>query len=365
MEKRRFLLLLLLLTFAVIVVYGSFHFRDAIFGESRQPDLRVYLHAFDTYERGGDPYEDPGFLYTPAFVALGNAAYRALGTERFVVVYRAACLVGAWLLAWISLRLVRWPWPAQLATAVAIVASPLLANGMGCGNVTLLLAGPLALGLVVAERRPWLGGALTGTVNGWKPLGGAAVLLLGVAERGRRPTREQAIFVVASILTSGLWLLVGLRHLGGMLGKAAGRPEQVTQISFQRAFAELGLTVPPVLVFVAVTIAGGVLVWRYARTHGERVAVALACSAIGLPVVNPNTLLLSLPAQLLALDRAAARWRYAEPPRRRRGLVELVVVAAAILGIHGAEGAVATGELAFPWAGLARLVPLLEVVAIA
>jgi len=213
------------MTFVVIVLGGALRFRADLLDEVPQIDLAVYLRAFATLQAGGDPYQDRWFLYTPAFAVLGNAAYRSLGHERFLLVYRVASLLALWLLTWVSLRTVRWPAPAELAAAVAILVSPLVGNGVGSGNATVLLAGPLVLALAIAERRPWLGGLLAGTVDGWKPLGVTALCVVATPVRGRRwPARAPAIALIVATATSALWLLVGFSVL--LLGSVIALPSR-------------------------------------------------------------------------------------------------------------------------------------------
>src|SRR5262245_19951869 len=76
-----------LLTFLVVFVYGAWHFRDELFAPALQSDLAGYVRAFDRVEAGGDPYGEPGYLYTPLFAVGGNAIYRLLGPQPFVMAF--------------------------------------------------------------------------------------------------------------------------------------------------------------------------------------------------------------------------------------------------------------------------------------
>jgi len=327
-----------------------------------QSDLAGYLRAFDRYAAGGDPYDDPDFLYTPPFVVAGNAAYQALGPRAFVLAFRAAALLGVWVLVWLSLRPVRWPWPAELIAAALVVPSGLTDNGIHCANLTLLLAPLLAGGLLVGAAHPLLGGALAGTVNAFKPLGVTALAVAATPERGRLVGRRARLLAAGTAAVAiAFWLLlVGRRLLPEMLGRARGKPDEGHHLSIHRALYQLGIHVPAVAVFLVVTALGCAIAWRYARTVERRTAIGLAFSAMALPVVNPNTLLLSLPIQALALDRAAMRWRTTSE-RTWRTVAELALVSAAIVGIHGALGAVAFHDLPWPLGGLVTLIPHLEI----
>jgi hypothetical protein len=92
----------------------------------------------------------------------------------------------------------------------------------------------------------------------------------------------------------------------------------------------------------------------------QRTAIGLAFSAMALPVVNPNTLLLSLPIQALALARAATRWR-TTGERTWRTIAELAIVGAAVVGVHGSLGTVAFHDPPWPLGGLVTLIPHLEI----
>jgi hypothetical protein len=342
------------------VALGAWRFRDELFlARTVQSDLAGYLRAFDRLERGASPYDDPNYLYTPAFAVVGNAADRALGARAFVQAFRGGCLLSAGLLVWLSLRQVRWPWPAQLGAASLVVASGLLDNGIHCANATVLLAGPLTAALLLGERHPWPGGAAAGTLNAMKPLAMTALAVVATPARGRRPGRQQLAAAGAAAVAILLWLAVRHDLLPAMLRRSGGLPEQGHQLSLHRALYQLGIHVPAALVFALVTLAACALVWRHATSHGQRVAIGLAASALAVPVVNPSTLLLTLPLQVLALDRAAAAWSAARGDRWRRG-AELALVAAAVVGVHGALGTVAVHDLPPPLGGLVTLIPHLE-----
>ena len=344
-----------------MVVFGGWWYRDELVARGVQSDLAGYLRAFDRYEAGGDPYDDPDFLYTPVFVVVGNAAYQALGPRAFVLAFRAAALLGVWVLVWLSLRPVRWAWPAALVAAALVVPSGLTDNGIHCANLTLVLAPLLAVGLLLGETHPLLGGALAGSVNAIKPLGVTALAVATTPERGRAPRREQVIAAAAAGVAIAAWLLlVGRQLLPEMLSRARGKPEEGHHLSIHRALYQLGIHVPAVVVFAVVTALGCAIAWRYARTVEQRTAIGLAFSAMALPVVNPNTLLMSLPIQALALDRAAARWR-TRSERTWRTVVELTIVGAAVIGVHGALGTVAFHDLPWPLGGLVTLIPHLEI----
>jgi hypothetical protein len=246
--------------------------------------------------------------------------------------------------------------------AALVVPSGLTDNGIHCANLTLLLAAPLAGGLLVGERWPLVGGALAGSVNALKPLGVTALAVAATPERGRPSARRaQLVAAGAAVAALTLWLLlVGRPLLPEMLSRAHGKPEQGHHLSIHRALYQLGIHVPAAAVFLVVTALGCAIAWRYAATVERRTAIGLAFSALALPVVNPNTLMMSLPIQALALDRAAARWR-ATRDRSWRTIAAPAVVGAAVIGVHGALGTVAFHDLPWPLGGLVTMIPHLEI----
>jgi hypothetical protein len=357
---------LLALTGAIVLLACTLRFLPQLLWQGTEVDAETYRHAFDLLRAGSSPYRDPGFLYTPAFAVVGAALRDALGWRALQLGCRWATLAGVWLLAWASLVGNRWPWPAQGAAALAVSLSPLVANGVGCGNVSLLLMGPLMVALRAAERRPLLAGALAGSVNALKPLALPALAVVAVPSRGRRVPAWAWSFAVAAVLAAAGWLPLGLRHLPAMWQRAGGFPDKFFNVSLARGLALLGVPVHAVAVFLAVTAAGLLIAWRIERTLRQRVALGLAASLLALPVISPATFLLSLPVQALALERAwdGVREAGARGGDRRRPLAVLALVAAAVVGIHGAEGGIGAGELGPLVQGLVILLPLAEVAAL-
>lgn len=358
---------LLLLTFVAVMVGGTVRFHSELTSPGVEVDMGIYLRAFDHLEGGGSPYAERGFLYTPAFAVLGNAVRNALGTELFVRACRWATLAGAWLLVWAALAGGRWRWQVQALAALVVIWSPLVANAIGCLNASLAIMGPLLAALQVAEQRPLLAGAVAGTANALKPLGLPALLLAMLPQRGRRLAPwVPRMAAVAGVALTGL-LLLGHRHLPAMWERGEGFPGRIINVSLVRALTILGAPVHGVVVFVAVTLVAAYLTWRWVDDHRTRVAVGAAASVLALPVNSPGSFLLSLPLQALALELASRRVATARRDGRkpRRAIYELALVAAVVIGIHGAEGAVATGELPTWVQGVVTLMPLADVAALA
>jgi hypothetical protein len=348
---------------------GGLRLREHLLLPTAQVDLSFYLHAFELESAGRDPYDEGAFLYPPPFVVAGAALQQALEPRTLLIVYRTACLLGVWVLVWVSLAGTRWSLPAQAMAALAVSLSPLLDNAFGTGNVSPLVIGLLVASLWLALRRPAAGGLALGTLDAFKPMGVSAVLVLATpsssaADDDGLPGPSRGVRLLAARVVAGLlWLLVGRRHLAAWLTRSVGFPDRIINVSVHRALWDLGLRVSGAVPFAVLTALGMLAAWRWARTGRQRVALAAATTLLALPVVNPSTFLLALPAQALALETAIARWRVepAATPRRRMALAALVLVAGAIYCVHRAEGAIAAGELPTVLQGLVALIPLAAV----
>lgn len=335
---------------------------DSLEAPAPRMDEAIYLAAAERVSAGGDPYDQDGYLYAPPFAHALAALQEGSGAGA-IVALRAASLVGLWALVWVSLAGSVWSWPAQAAAALAIVAAPITANGIGCGNASVTFVGPALAAVALAPRWP-LGGLLAGTVNALKPLGVGALFVAVSPERGRIP-RWAAGFTAVTLLTAAGWLVAGHEHLPSMLRNSGGLPEFEFNLSIHRALASLGLRVHPGVPFVLATAAGMALVWRGVRGGRERVALAGTTALLGLPLVNASTFLFSFPAQVLAVERAtaaaSAAWRAGN---RRRALAEAALVAAAITSVQGALGGVSAHVLPYPLEGCVVLIPLVAAAAL-
>src|SRR5688572_19172030 len=148
---------------------------DSLGAPAPRMDEAIYLAAAERVSAGGDPYDQDGYLYAPPFAHALAALQEGFGAGA-IVALRAASLVGLWALVWVSLAGSVWSWPAQAAAALAIVAAPITANGIGCGNASVTFVGPALAAVALAPRWP-LGGLLAGTVNALKPLGVGALFV--------------------------------------------------------------------------------------------------------------------------------------------------------------------------------------------
>lgn len=357
--------LLLPATCLAVVLLGAWHlYRDALTHPVPLCDERSYISAWRLMAAGDDPYAEPAYLYPPAFARVGLAAEDLLGPW-LLPVWRWSSLVGVAVLVWVSLWGNRWPLPVQGAVGLAVISSGITANGIGCNNVTLLVAGPLLLALRLSPRWPLAAALVAGTINSLKPMGLAGLAVQVTPRRGEPVLRRWAVrFTLATALVAVMWLRLGIEDLPLMMGKAGGFPHSRFNVSLHRALVSLGLPVPPAVVFLAAMAVAMAFAWRRVGSDRERMALAGVACLLGLPVTNPNSYLLSLPVQVLALELAAGRfaaaWRAGEG--RKRPLAELALVSAATLSAHGPEGGLAAMALPLPVQGIVILIPALAVI---
>jgi hypothetical protein len=300
-------------------------------------------------------------MYTPPFALAGAAAWQALGPA-FLPALRLANLAGACVLALAALVGSPWPRGWRLAAAVAAVCSPLVADGLQCGNISLLLLGIVVGALAVAPAHPWLAGAAIGLVTASKPVAVSALAVLATPDRGAGWPRARLRTVLGAGVAGASWLLLGAELLPSMLSRAGGLPSALTNVSLPRVLYAFGAPVHPAVTFALVTALGAAWAWWRRPSPRPRVAIAASTSLLALPIANPSTLVYSLPAQVLAVERAIAGFRTAgRHGGRRRALAELALVIAAVLSVNGALGVAATGSLPLVAQGFVTLMPLAAV----
>lgn len=349
-----------LASFGLAFSVGAFCHRHQLEWPLPHADEATYLAAFELLEAGRDPYGEPTFLYPPPFAVLGSQARSLLGDD-FLPFLRLANLAGASLLAVLAVAGSSWAWPWRIAAACAATASPLVGDGLQTGNVSLAMWALTAVGLLAALRdRPLAGGGLLGALNAVKPLSVAAVAVLAAPDRGRGWDRRRVLAAVVAAAASAAFLGVGWRLVPAWVGRAGELPSLMTHVSFRRALFALGVPVHPLVPFAVVVLAGVALAYRRRPAPRQRLALALSTALLGQPINNPSTFVGTLPAQVLALERAVAQLRREwAGPGRRRALAEAALTFAAVLSVNGTLGVAAAGDLSLPGQGLVTLIPLL------
>lgn len=347
----------------VVFATGIPTYREFFFATGSEADLATYAAAFDLVAAQRSPYDNPGFLYPPAFAVAGDNLREVLGWRGFQLAFRSANLAGIALLVWASLLGSPYGWRIQAAIAFAVTLSPPVANGVGCGNATPMLLGLVAAALRVAERHPGWAGLVAGGANALKPLALPA-LAAGVSARGSRPWAWRFTAAAAAVGVSSLFL--GGRYLPDMLARAGGFPDAYFNLSFVRALGLLGVELPPALVFVAVSGVGILVARRFAADLRERLAVGLVAALFALPVIGTSAFLFSLPIQVLAVEALLRRRRESRTSAtdRRWAWAVLALVPALILSINGAEGGVGADDFGPRLHGLVMLIPFVDVLAL-
>ncbi len=159
--------------------------------------------------------------YGPVPLAFGDALAHLTNDPWVLVVgHRGVALLGVVLLAWAVPRLAQWSGVNPALASAVVLASPLMmANGVGGLHNDLLMAGLMAVALVIAAERGWVWGAVVGGLaagvkapGGLVCLGVVLVSLPAAASMSARLRRFAAVATVslATLLLAG-WL-VGTGH---------------------------------------------------------------------------------------------------------------------------------------------------------
>lgn len=350
-----------LIALGLIFAVGLLVHRHLIFRSWTGFDEDVYLRAFQRIREGVSPYGDRLFLYPPAFAVVGAALEDRLG-EHLSIILRLANLLGASLLVWLSLARSSWRAPFRVGLAVvAIGLSPLIRHGLWYGNVSQLFVGLSILGLVGAWSRPTLGGATLGVSNALKPLTAPALAIVAAQGLRRSGRGWELRTALTGVLAALCLTAVGARYLPDMMTNLGGRPEWGFNVSLHRTLFCFGLEIPALAIFLGITAVACGLVWWNPLKPRPTLVLATSASLLALPVVNPSTLVLSYPAQIVALERVWRRASAKSWDRRLVSLAEVALVPAAILGIHGGTGVSAATGLPLWIRGLVTLIPLLAV----
>lgn len=346
------------LAVAALLALAFFVHRDDILAPGTHFDERIFAGAFDAVRHGQSPYTQPTFNYPPPFAVLGAALWQRLGERSFLLLLRGLELASACAIAWLAVAFTPWrPWLQwTIAAAMVTLAFP-VENAVACGNISPIIQVLALAGLVLASTTPFLAGILLGTGIALKPLAAAAVPLLAVYGWKRRDGFLRAA-LVAGVTAAGLLAALGGRYLPALWSRATVPAPPAQDLSLARVLRGFGLHVNPLAIFAAVTVLAAIylLAWRAHRpSERDMQAVVLTACAVGLPVVWPHTLLMTLPVQVHALERVL------DERQRPTGwkVLLILLLAAAMLGIDGSSGS-RTAPLGWPEAaqGALALVPL-------
>jgi hypothetical protein len=131
-----------------------------------------------------------------------------------------------------------------------------------------------------------------------------------------------------------------------MLAKTTGHLAPGHTVSLWRLLYCLGIETTPLVLLVLAVAVSAPLLWLRPRTTAELAVLAGTAAIYASPLVWTHTLALTLPGQVLALERATRAWRAASPASTERGraLLALIVLGALALAIQGSEALVAIND---------------------
>jgi hypothetical protein len=181
-------------------------------------DYASYYYAFRVASAGGDPYDTPAldrlarreharrrvhpFFYPPPFLLTQAFAAKVTLRQGFL----AFLALNELLLAGCAFVCVRFFGVAAWAMALIAAFFWPLFDHAGMGQANLLVLFPLLLGLALAPRRPWLGGALVGLATMLKM---SPALFFAYFLLKRRMTALASAVAAAVVLSVATLPLVG------------------------------------------------------------------------------------------------------------------------------------------------------------
>lgn len=296
-----------------------------------------YVRAARLVVAGESPYYG-GYLYPPLVavaVAEGEARWGLLPT---LVALRLANFLGVAVTAWLAVLPLPGSWRLRwLAAAACLALAPAVRFTLEFSNLSAVVVGAITAALALWPTAPWTAGVLLGTSLAVKPLAPGALAVL-LAHRPAAGGRRHLVAVAVALLAAALWLLP-LPYLGDMATVPASSSHLLLRtVSPHRLAALLGWRHN--LLPLSAALLALALWWTRRRRRGpQEVAVLAAVTAIAVtPVVWSHSLLLTLPLQTLALERAWRRWSVGGP-RRPALAYEGVFVLLAVAAIQFAEGA--------------------------
>ncbi|MGJ9422823.1 polyprenol phosphomannose-dependent alpha 1,6 mannosyltransferase MptB [Aeromicrobium sp. CF3.5] len=231
--------------------------------------------------------------YGPIPLALGGGfAHVTTDPWLLVIAHRGVALLGVALLAWAVPRLAQWSGVNPALASAVVLASPLMmANGIGGLHNDLLMAGLMAVALVLAAEHGWVWGAVVGGLAaGVKAPGGLVclgVVLVSLPVAASMRARLSRFVAVAGVSSAVLWLagvLVGTGH--GWIAALAVPGEVNTVLSITTVVGQAWGSVT-VVRLVGTVVAVATLAWMALRSPtGTRPAATRAVAvAVGTVVV--------------------------------------------------------------------------------
>ncbi len=298
-----------------------------------------YTKAARRVAAGKTPYYG-GYLYPPLVAVAVAEGQERWGLVPVLIALRSSNFLGVAVTAWIALLPLPWSLVRRwLACALYLAFAPAVHFTLLFSNLSATVVGAISIALTVWPAAPLVAGLLLGTSLAVKPLapGALAVLLTHRAAGGGQ--RHLATVAVAGVVAA--LLILPLPYLGDMLSVPASSSRQLIRtVSPHRIAYLLGWHSNAVPLSAALLVAA---IWVSRRRPWTPPAVAILAAVTAIaatPIVWSHSLLLTLPLQVLALDRAWNRWQDGRRSSRERRLVyEGVFVSLGVAAIQFAQGA--------------------------
>lgn len=269
-------------------------------------DELPYMRAIDLVISGESPYRG-GYLYPPLFAVGGAWLVERIGSTPFLFLVRALCYLGLAATAWIALRTVSWRKWFPLAAVLGLCLLPAIAFGVTIHNISLAISGATLVALWIWPRQPVLAGLLLGVSAVVKPM----VLLVPVlllVHRSKTGGHRHRVAGGIGLAVTGL-LLVLPPYLPEMMALASRTATIPRSVSLHRLSYLAGWENGTLWVSGAVALVTVLLVRRLELNRLELLVVASVGSLMATPVLWSHTLVMTLPIQVLLIDRLVSRPR--------------------------------------------------------
>jgi len=237
--------------------------------------------------------------------------------------------------------------------AVYLTLAPAVKLSLVFGNISFVVIGLALVALTVWPTRPGIAGVLLGVSVGIKPLAPMAALALGV----HRPIcKGRAHWIAAGLAISIMAaILLPPSRLLEMTSRPITGHAYFRTISLHRILSLTGVEVSPLEAAILVAVITVLVCLVFPMAVEEILCVAATASVLATPVIWSHTLLLVLPVQVIAFERAWARGGSHFSFRR----YELWLVILAIAALQFSRGAGLVDLMAAPFQIVALAVPYL------
>lgn len=325
-EWRRFPLRLHLLAVAVLALLTVVRYAELLVHPAAWIDESIYEEGFEALLAGDSPYSlsppGDGFYYPPPFAHAGAFLLARLGGPALRGLVRAASVLSVAWVVWLAAAWLPHPrdqaaahgdaargYALRLFAAALLVVSPIgIELGFRVGNFSFIIAALLMTAVVLYPWRPILGGFLLGVSLVLKPLAPAVAAVLFAQRPGRKAARAGRITAVVAGLTASLLVAPFLPELQEMLSQRLSTLVRGRILSTYRIAELVGIPLDRAFVFALLTLVLMALSWRFGRSHGAVVALALGGVVVTAPALWGHTMVIFFPVLVIATVHAYRNW---------------------------------------------------------